>query len=137
MTREFVPIDPDTEMLPAQIDRHLKRLYNELAFAIGDLRKARGEEVNAKKAYTEARNRLLLSGECPRVGRGSNDVTVDEREAWINNRLDGEVWVLEGAKVVRESAEDYLNNTLRGQVSCIQSIGATARQMYDLSGRAL
>ncbi|REF00258.1 hypothetical protein [Thermomonospora umbrina] len=130
----FDPIDADADMSPAEVDRWLKRLFNELAFARIALRRARYAEVQAYKAYMEVRHPVLLDPECPQPSR-STGVTVVGREEWINARVPEKYWDHQAKKIVRESAEDY-SRQIRDQVKCIQSIGANARQAYDLSGRA-
>jgi hypothetical protein len=112
----------------------MKRLYNELAFARLALRESRRNEVKALKAYSEARNPLRFDPECPEPSR-STGVTKADREEWINAKIADLYWAHQGAKVVRESAEDY-SRQLREQVKCVQSIGANARQAYDIVGRA-
>jgi hypothetical protein len=130
---DFEPIDPDADMSPADVDRHLKILRNELARARIGLRNARNHEIRCFRTYTDARNALLLSPECPEVSR-STGITVAERDAWINARIPEEFWAYEGAKVMRKNAESY-SQQVREQVKCIQSIGANARQAYDIAGR--
>lgn len=131
---DFEPIDPDADMSPADVDRWLKRLYNELAWARIALKKARYAEVQALKAYKEAREPLKQHDDCPQPSR-STGVSRDDRDDWINGRISAEYWDLEGKRVVRQAAEDY-SRQVRDQVKCIQSIGANARQAYDLAGRA-
>lgn len=136
MNRNFVPINVDADLTPAEVDRHLRQLRNHVALSQIELERCRDDELEAKKAFTKARTRLLLSPECPRVSRGGSGVTVDERDAWIISKLDEEFWALEGAKVNRENAEDY-GRSVREQIKCIQSLGASARQAYEIAGRSL
>jgi hypothetical protein len=135
MPRDYIPIDPDENLTPAEAERILKVLYNELGLAQLELRRARDRELDAKKAYVSERKRLLWTRECPHVGRGSDDVTVDERDAWIDNKIPDEFWVYEVAQSQRADADDYMS-MLRHQVKCVQSISATTRQAYDISGRS-
>jgi hypothetical protein len=129
----FQPIDPDADLGPAQVDRFLKQLYNELAFARLRLRQSRYDEVNALKAFSEREMELKFSDECPQVSR-STGVSRADQEAWIVSQASALYWAHQSAKVMRENAEDY-SRQVRDQVKCIQSIGANARQAYDLSGR--
>jgi hypothetical protein len=130
---EFRPIDPDADLGPAQVDRFLKQLYNELAFARLRLRESRYAEVRAHKAFTERELELKFSGECPQVSR-STGISRADQEAWIVSQASDLFWAHQSAKVMRENAEDY-SRQVRDQVKCIQSIGANARQAFDLSGR--
>lgn len=126
-------INPDADMTPAEVDRHLKILRNELAKASLQLRRARDRELECEGLYLKARTKLLLSVDCPNV-RGPGGVTVDERDAWLDNQLDNELWIYKEAKVARENAETYMR-AVNKQVACIQSLGANARQAYGMAGR--
>ena len=131
---EFPFLDPDADMSPAEVDWWLKRLFNELAKSRIALRHARYAEVQAIKAYKTAREPLKYHADCPQPSR-STGITKDDREDWINARISAEYWDLEGKKVVKQAAEDY-SRQIRDQVKCIQSIGANARQAFDIAGRA-
>lgn len=133
-TSDFPFIDPDADMSPAEVDWWLKRLFNELAKSRIALRAARYDEVRSLKAYKTAREPLKHHAGCPQPSR-STGVTKDDREDWINAQIPDQYWDLEGKKVVRQAAEDY-SRQIRDQVKCIQSIGANARQAYDIAGRA-
>ena len=130
----FVFLEPDAHLTPAEVERHLNALNNEIARAQNALRLARERELEARKIRDRTRDRLLLSDECPRVGRGAGDVTVAVRDAWVNTRLDTELWVYRTAKVQREDAEAYVW-AIKDQIEVLRSIGVLSRQAYDLSGR--
>lgn len=130
----FVFIEPTAHLTPAQCDRLFNILSNEIADAHQELTKARDRELEAKKIYVKLRDKLLLSDDRPRVSRAKGDFTVDEREAWIRSHIDDEYWIYETTKVQRENAEAYMWD-LKDQIRIIQSIGVTARQALDISGR--
>lgn len=131
----FVFLEPDAHLTPAEVERFLNLLNNEIARAQHALRIARNRELEAKKIYTRERDRLLLSDECPNVGRASSDVTVAERDAWISTRIDDELWIYKTAKVEREDAESYVW-AIKDQIEVLRSIGVLSRQAFDLSGRS-
>lgn len=130
----FVFLEPDAHLTPAEVERFLNLLNNEIARAQNNLRRARARELDAKKIYARERDRLLLSDEAPNVGRASGDVTVAERDAWVNTRIDDELWIYKTAKVEREDAESYVW-AIKDQIEVLRSIGVLSRQAFDLSGR--
>lgn len=130
----FVFLEPDAHLTPAEVERFLNLLNNEVARAQNNLSRARGRELDAKKIHARERDRLLLSDECPNVGRASGDVTVAERDAWINTRIDDELWIYKTAQVEREDAESYVW-AIKDQIEIIRSLGVMSRQAFDLSGR--
>ncbi|OLT14488.1 hypothetical protein BJF79_49020 [Actinomadura sp. CNU-125] len=107
---------------------------NEIARAQNALRQARERELDARKIRDRTRDRLLLSNECPHVGRAAGDVTVAVRDAWVNTQLDTELWIYRTAKVQREDAEAYVW-AIKDQIEVLRSIGVLSRQAFDLSGR--
>lgn len=134
MSDGFVFLEPDAHLTPPQVERFLSLLGNEIAKAQEELVVARDRELEAKAIYTKARDRLLLSDECPNVGRASADVTVDEREAWISTRIPDELWIYKTVQVQRENAESY-QWALKDQIKIVQSLGVMTRQAYELHGR--
>lgn len=130
----FVFLEPDAHLTPAEVERFLNLLNNEIARAQQNLRQARVRELDAKKIYSRERDRLLLSDAVPNVGRASGDVTVAERDAWVNTRIDDELWIYKTAKVEREDAESYVW-AIKDQIEVLRSIGVLSRQAFDLSGR--
>jgi hypothetical protein len=131
----FVFLEPDAHLTPAEVERFLNLLNNEIARAQNSLRLARSRELDARKIYSRERDRLLLSDECPNVGRASGDVTVAERDAWVNTRIDDELWIYKTARVEREDAESYVW-AIKDQIEVLRSIGVLSRQAFDLSGRS-
>lgn len=134
MSSGFVFLEPDAHLTPAQVERFLNLLANEIAAAQKALVDARDRELEAKKIYQQAKDRLLLSAECPNVGRASGDVTVAEREAWINTQVGDELWIYKTTQVERENAESYVW-AIKDQIEILRSIGVLSRQALDLSGR--
>lgn len=135
MNRDFIPIDVGAHMTPDQIETHLKKLYNELAFAQIALRDRRDEEVSAKLDYQRARSTAILSPDCPKVSRKDGGATVDERDAWVDLLIEAEKSTLALAEVNRANAEDYLR-MLRQQAEIVRSLGTSVRQAYEMAGRA-
>lgn len=135
MSGDFTPINLDAHLTPAEIETHLKKLYNELAFAQIDLRNLRDAEVDAKLDYQRARSTAILSPECPKVSRKDGGATVDERDAWVDLRIEAEKSTLAVAEVNRANAEDYLR-MLRQQAEIVRSLGTSVRQAFDMAGRA-
>ncbi|MCW2918542.1 MAG: hypothetical protein JWN52_6610 [Actinomycetia bacterium] len=134
MSDGFVFIEPNAHLTPAEVDLCFNRLSNEIAEASRALVKARDRELEARTIYEKGRDRLLLSDARPRVGRSKGDITVDEREAWIRSRIGDEFWIYETTKVDRENAESY-TWALKDQIRIVQSLGVTARQAFEGSGR--
>lgn len=134
MSSGFVFLEADAHLTPPQVEVFLNRLNNEIAHAQESLVTARDRELGAKKIYAQARDRLLLSDDCPNVGRASADVTVAERDAWINVQLDDQLWIYKTAQVQREDAESYVW-ALKDQIKIVQSLGVLARHSMELTGR--
>lgn len=129
---DFQPIELDADLTPADVDRFLRRLHNELYYAQRALREARIKEARALKAYTEGKQPLLLDPECPDATLSHISKAVQDE--WIGARIPELYWALKGAQVVRMNALDY-SRTLQGQVKVLQSINSLVKQMYDLTGR--
>jgi hypothetical protein len=130
----FTRINPDAELTPVEVERHLKVLFNELARAQGDLREARDSELDAKRSYELARARAVLSQECPKVSRKEGGATVDERDAWVTLQIADAEEIYAVASVARANTEDYLR-MLRQQAEIIRSLGTSVRQAYEMAGR--
>ncbi|MGI5274676.1 hypothetical protein ACQEUU_36965 [Nonomuraea sp. CA-218870] len=124
----FRILDEDAALTPPEAERYLKQVSNELARAQVSLRRLRYEELRLKKQYTEARTELLFSEDCPQAGRGEGQVTVAERDAWIDARIACH-WQYESLQVQVKNAEDYLR-TVGKQVSIAQSLNNTAKELY-------
>lgn len=128
---EFEPIDLDAALTPHDVDRYLRRLHNELYIAERALRESRYLEVQALKAYSEAKQPFLLDPDCPDTSRSG--VTKTAQEEWISARIPDLYWAYQGAKVVRMNAQSYARR-LDGQIKCLQSINTIVRQQYGMPG---
>lgn len=129
---EFQPIDLDADLTPADVDRYLRGLHNELYYAQRALREARYKEVQALKEYSDAKQPLLLDPDCPDPTKSG--VSKAAQEEWLCARIPDPYWRHQGAKVVRMNAQDYARR-LDSQVKVLQSINSIVRQAYDMSGR--
>ncbi len=129
---EFVPIDVDALLTPADVDRYLRQIYNELYYARKDLRNARNEEIDALEVYSRARLPLLADPGCPDPNLSS--VTVTQQRNWVNDRIPDQWWRYQRAKTARLTASDKVGQ-LHEQVKCLQSINSIAKQAFDLGGR--
>lgn len=128
---EFEPIDLDATLTPHDVDRYLRKLYNELYFAERALRESRIKEIKALKAFSEAKQPLLLDPDCPDTTRSG--VTKTAQDEWFSSQIPDQYWAHQGAKVVRMNAQDYARR-LDSQVKVLQSINSVVKQMYGLSG---
>lgn len=128
---EFEPIDLDAALTPHDVDRYLRRLHNELYIAERALRESRYKEVQALKAYSEAKQPFLLDPGCPDTSRSG--VTKTAQEEWISAKIPDLYWTYQGAKVVRMNAQSYAKR-LDSQIKCLQSINTIVRQQYGMSG---
>lgn len=124
----FRIVDEDASLTPPEAERYLKQVNNELSRAQVALRRLRYEELRLKKEYTEARTRLLFSEDCPQAGRSEGQVTVAERDAWIDARIPCH-WQYESLQVQVKNAEEYLR-TVGKQVSIAQTLSNTAKEIY-------
>ncbi|MCW2868716.1 hypothetical protein [Actinacidiphila oryziradicis] len=131
--RDFTFLNPDEAMTPAEVDRHIKLLNNELARAQIALRRCRYKEIRDYKEFCEARTPLLLDPDCPVVSKSAG-VTKAQRDEWVQERTPNLWWTYQGAKVVRLTAEDY-SKRLSEQVRLTQTLNASARQAYETTGR--
>ena len=128
----FEPIDLDADLTPADVDRYLRGLHNELYYAQRALREARVKEVRALKDYSDAKQPHLLDPDCPDPTKSG--VSKAAQEEWLCARLPEPYWAYQGAKVVRQNAQDYARR-LDSQVKVLQSINSIVRQAYDVAGR--
>ena len=125
---DFLILDEDAVLTPPEAEKYLKQVSNELGRAQKSLRRLRYEELRVKKEYTEARTRLLFSPECPQAGRSDGQVTIAERDAWIDARIDCH-WHYESLQVQVKIAGEYLRTVIK-QVSIAQSLNNAAKELY-------
>lgn len=128
---DFHPIDLDADLTPADVDRYLRGLHNELYYAQRALREARYLEVQALKEYSDSKQPLLMDPDCPDPARSG--VSKAAQDEWICARIPDPYWKHQGAKVVRMNAQDYARR-LDSQVKVLQSINSIVRQAYNLTG---
>ena len=129
MTRE-----PDT---PPSAEATLQDLSDQMDVARQGLREARNAEVAAELAYKSALRAAVLSEECPKVGTYTEEgkrITVKDRDAWAESRVEDEELVWRIAKATRQAATDQLN-ILKAQASVGQSISSSVRESYRGTGR--
>ena len=116
---------------PVQVEQKLRACVNELYAAEKQLADARDAEVEAEIAYQTTRRRLLLGDDCPKVSRGN--VTVADRDAWIDNECADE-WMAHRLTTVKcQAAQDHVR-TVRDVTSTVQSIASLVRQAYSMAG---
>lgn len=132
----FVFASEDEVLTPADTDTFLKRLNNELVRAQREVRLARRASADATKAYKKLRAPLLLSQDCPEVGRGAGLVTVEYRDAWINKQISDAYWAHRDALTALEEADGYMW-LVKDQVRVMQSLNNNAKAIYttDRGGR--
>lgn len=120
-------------LTPVQVEIGLRSAITRLTQAQGELRAARDAETDAELAYRRALYRATLSSECPKVGRGSTDATVGERDAWVGQATEKEWEAFRRAQTFRESAQDHLR-TVRDVTEVLRSLGASVRTAYEGAG---
>jgi len=126
MTRE-----PET---PPSAEAVLQSLSDQMETAVAGLREARNEEVARQHEYEAARRRAQFSGECPPVGVfGGVRTTVAMQTAWIDGQVAEEKLLWQIARATRQAAATHLK-MLRDQASVAQSIGASVRETYRMTG---
>ncbi|SEN88679.1 hypothetical protein [Nonomuraea pusilla] len=128
----FEFISEDAVLTPADTDVFLKRLNNELARAQLNVMRARDAEVQAEKAYMEARTKYLFDSgeEPPEVGRRAGQVSQKQADEWFAVRISAEYWALREARVVRTNAVDYAWQ-VKTQVELMRSLNVNAKALYD------
>lgn len=116
---------------PVQVEQKLRQCVNDLYAAEKALAEARDAEVDAEIAYQSTRRKLLLSEACPKVSRGN--VTVADRDAWIDNECADEWMAYRLTSVKCQAAQDHVR-TVRDVTSTVQSIASLVRQAYSMAG---
>lgn len=116
---------------PVQVEQKLVQSVRDLYAAEKQLAEARDTEVEAEIAYQTTRRKLLLSDDCPKVSRGN--VTVADRDAWIDNSCADEWMAYRLAQTACQAAQDHVR-TVRDVASTVQSIASLVRQAYSMAG---
>lgn len=127
-------LDEDAVLTPPEAEKYLKQVNNELGRAQLALKRLRYRELELERKYMEARTALLFSEDCPKVGRGEGCVTVEERDAWINSRIE-DYWPYRSSQIQTKNADDYLK-AVGKQASIAQSLNSNAREIYSSGGRS-
>lgn len=129
-TDSFEFLSADVVLTPADTDVFLKLLNNELGRSQLKVKRAREAELDAERAYLEARSGLLLDEEAPEVGRRAGQVSQKEQEAWFAQRIPEPYWTLREARIARQNAVDYAWQ-VKAQVELMRSLNVNAKAMYD------
>ena len=115
---------------PTGAESRLEKYQEALEQAGKDLAAAADDETDAELARDAARDRLLLSPDCPKCGTFDHvRVTVAERDAWVNSQITKQEREYRLAKRARERAENRLR-ILERQGGIQQSITASVRESY-------
>lgn len=130
----FEFISEDAILTPADTDVYLKRLNNELGRSQLAVKRARHDELNAERAYMQARAALMMREQAPEVGRRAGQVSQKQQDEWFAVRINQEYWTLREARVVRQNAVDYAWQ-VKAQVELMRSLNVNAKAMYDTPGR--
>ena len=118
-------------LTPVQVESKLRALVTAITQAQQQLAKARMAEVEAEAEYQQAKVRATYSPECPAVKRG--EVTVGERDAWIDSHVLDESLARNHATALREIAVDALRARI-AESQAVQSLNASVRQAYQMAG---
>lgn len=124
-----LPEHLDEPLTPPQAEFAVKRATNKVAAATSEFRRAGDELVAAKIAYRKAVVGAAFDPECPVPRRG--EVTVGEREAWINQETALEKDLLFAAEIARETAIEALRSA-RTEHQGAMAINASVREAYRL-----
>ena len=119
---------PREPMTPIAVERELVSLHARLEELRLQLVDARNLENEAKRAFEVAKVKAAMHPACPRVKRG--EVTVAERQAWIDEHILDQMLLLDDAKNMRVIASEALR-TAQKQVELVQSVGASVRTSYQ------
>jgi hypothetical protein len=118
-------------LTPVQIESKLRALVNAITAAQSELRTARLHEVEALNDFEQAKVTAAYSKDCPVVKRG--EVTVGERDAWIDAQVLDHAAKLRHASALREIAQDALRSRI-AESQAVQSLNASVRQAYAMAG---
>lgn len=120
-------------LTPVEIEQRLRASIGMLTRAEQALVAARDAETRAELDYKRALWAATLSPSCPKVGRGSGDTTVAERDAWVGQQTYDQWAGYRMAETTREAAQDHLRTT-RDLIEVLRSLGASVRTAYEGAG---
>ena|ERR1035437_37036 len=118
-------------LTPVQIESKLRGLVSQISIAQADLRNFRIKEADASVALMRAKIKATYDPACPQVKRG--DVTVGDRDAWIDRATVDEADEAIHAEALREIAQDALRARI-AESQAVQSLNASIRQAYAMAG---
>lgn len=116
-------------LTPIHIEGKLRALVNAIALAQSDLRNFRIKEAEATVILMRATVAMSMNPACPQVKRG--EVTVGDREAWIDAQTINEKSEAIHATALREIAQDALRARI-AESQAVQSMNASVRQAYAM-----
>lgn len=114
--------------LPAEVEQILIKLYNENIRAQRSRRALNEHLQETKVAFRKAQIIATMDPECPRPNR--SDVTVAQREAWIDGVIFDEWHAHEMAKTNLENQDGYLH-ALEEASSLFQSMKGVVGWTYN------
>lgn len=120
MTEQREPVTP------AEVERALFDASERMEQARLDLVDRRNAELAAKREYEIGKVRAAADPWCPAVGKNRGEVTVAERQAWIDAQVLDLMLDLEAARNLRVQAAEGLR-VAQKQVEVYQSINASVR----------
>lgn len=122
-------MDTYTPLSMIQTEQKLLELNEALAEALDDLKAKRDGQVRAEHKLRKAQRSALFDEDCPAVSRGQ--VTIADRDAWVDDKSDAEWLEYNLAKVQMENAKDHMH-AVREQISTMQSIASGQRTLMKL-----
>lgn len=125
------PIPQYEPLTPADVERQVRWIYNQMTRAQTILREARDAEVAAKHVYERAHRKAILSSDCPKVARGG--YTTADRDAWVGEQCAEQQEAYELAEVARKAAEEHLR-TLYQQGTLAAVLAKSVHQAFNLAG---
>jgi hypothetical protein len=125
---------PDTPLRPDQTDALLQHINNALEVSTDAVAEATRKVAECQKSFKKAETRLLMSPDCPRVGRTVGTVTAAERDAWVARSTATEWEALHDAEVLLNVATSYAWK-IKDQISLFQSLNNNAQSGQNINHR--
>lgn len=117
---------PGTPLRPDQTDALLQHINNALETSTDTVAEATRKVAECQKAFKKAETRLLMSPDCPKVGRTVGTVTAAERDAWVAQRCATEWEAVHDAELQLNIATSYAWK-IKDQISLFQSLNNNAQ----------